>query len=129
MSLKIDGTLLLAGLTHPNLPRIYEQFTDIGRWYLVMDFIEGETLEEHLSKVKGGKLPVEKVLIRDKCARARFQRMRPRSLLLLVPRKILGAGENLVKFPRFLALRAKIVPRGVTHKLKKTWVVAVLVLL
>ncbi len=54
--------LLLAGLTHPNLPRIYEQFTDIGRWYLVMDFIEGETLEEHLSKVKGGKLPVEKVL-------------------------------------------------------------------
>src|SRR5713226_5011307 len=54
--------MLLAGLTHPNLPRIYEQFTDIGRWYLVMDFIEGETLEEHLSKVKGGKLPVEKVL-------------------------------------------------------------------
>jgi len=54
--------LLLASLTHPNLPRIYEQFTDMGRWYLVMDFIEGETLEEHLGKVKGGKLPVEKVL-------------------------------------------------------------------
>ena len=54
--------LLLAGLTHPNLPRIYEQFTDMGRWYLVMDFIEGETLEEHLSKIKGGHLPVEKVL-------------------------------------------------------------------
>ncbi len=48
--------LLLAGLTHPNLPRIYEQFTDVGRWYLVMDFIEGETLEEHLGKIKGGKL-------------------------------------------------------------------------
>jgi WD40 repeat protein len=54
--------LLLAGLTHPNLPRIYEQFTDVGRWYLVMDFIEGETLEEYLGKIKGGKLPVEKVL-------------------------------------------------------------------
>ncbi|HKF36430.1 MAG TPA: WD40 repeat domain-containing serine/threonine-protein kinase [Ktedonobacteraceae bacterium] len=54
--------LLLAGLTHPNLPRIYEQFTDMGRWYLVMDFIEGETLEEHLGKLKDGKLPVEKVL-------------------------------------------------------------------
>src|SRR6266702_5114906 len=54
--------LLLAGLTHPNLPRIYEQFTDRGHWYLVMDFIEGETLEEHLSKIKGGHLPVEKVL-------------------------------------------------------------------
>jgi serine/threonine protein kinase len=54
--------LLLASLTHPNLPRIYEQFTDAGRWYLVMDFIEGETLEEHLGKLPGGYLPIEKVL-------------------------------------------------------------------
>ena len=53
--------LLLANLTHPNLPRIYEQFRDIDRWYLVMDFIEGETLEDTLDKA-GGKLPVERVL-------------------------------------------------------------------
>src|SRR6266566_2960270 len=52
---------LLAGLTHPNLPRIYEQFNDAGRWYLVMDYIEGETLETYLDKV-GGKLPIEKAL-------------------------------------------------------------------
>ncbi|MBE3557614.1 MAG: protein kinase [Ktedonobacteraceae bacterium] len=54
--------LLLASLTHPNLPRIYEQFTDTGRSYLVMDFIEGETLEELLRKRQGEKLPVEQVL-------------------------------------------------------------------
>src|SRR5258706_13306081 len=54
--------LLLAGLTHPNLPRIYEQFTDVGRWYLVMDFIEGETMEEHLDKMSGKKLPIDKVI-------------------------------------------------------------------
>src|SRR6266704_6174323 len=54
--------LLLASLTHPNLPCIYEQFTDVGRWYLVMDFIEGETLEEHLDKMSGKKLPIDKVL-------------------------------------------------------------------
>ncbi|GCE05065.1 serine/threonine-protein kinase [Dictyobacter aurantiacus] len=48
--------LLLAGLMHPNLPRIYENFSESGRWYLVMDFIEGETLEEYLVK-RGGKLP------------------------------------------------------------------------
>ncbi|HJT59557.1 MAG TPA: WD40 repeat domain-containing serine/threonine-protein kinase [Ktedonobacteraceae bacterium] len=54
--------MLLASLTHPNLPRIYEQFTDMGRWYLVMDFIEGETLEEYLDKMSGKKLPIEKVL-------------------------------------------------------------------
>ncbi len=49
--------LLLANLTHPNLPRIYEQFNDMGRWYLVMDYIEGETLEAYLDKL-GGKLPL-----------------------------------------------------------------------
>jgi len=43
--------LLLAGLTHPNLPRIYDQFLDTGRWYLVMDFIEGQTLEARLNKL------------------------------------------------------------------------------
>ena len=52
---------LLASLTHPNLPRIYEQFSDTGRLYLVMDYIEGETLEAYLDKM-GGKLPVDKVL-------------------------------------------------------------------
>jgi len=54
--------LLLANLTHPNLPRIYDHFSDTGRWYLVMDFIEGETLEEYLQKAPGGYLPVEEVL-------------------------------------------------------------------
>ena len=54
--------LLLAGLTHPNLPRIYEQFTDSGRSYLVMDFIEGETLEEHLTGLAGKRLPVDRAL-------------------------------------------------------------------
>lgn len=54
--------MLLAHLTHPNLPRIYEQFTEDGRSYLVMDFIEGDTLEEHLEKLGHTKLPVEKTL-------------------------------------------------------------------
>jgi len=53
--------LLLAGLTHPNLPRIYDHFFDAGHWYLVMDFIEGETLEDMLDKA-GGKLPVDQAL-------------------------------------------------------------------
>jgi len=54
--------LMLASLTHSNLPRIYEQFTEMGRWYLVMDFIEGETLEEYLNKAPGGYLPLAEVL-------------------------------------------------------------------
>jgi serine/threonine protein kinase len=54
--------LLLAGLMHPNLPRIYDHFTDSGHWYLVMDFIAGETLEDHLHTAPGGHLPVQQVL-------------------------------------------------------------------
>jgi serine/threonine protein kinase len=53
--------LLLARLSHPNLPRIHEQFEEDGRWYLVMDFIEGETLEDYLED-RGGSLPVKEAL-------------------------------------------------------------------
>lgn len=55
-------TLLLAGLMHPNLPRIYDSFTEDDRWYLVMDFIDGQTLDDYLEQVNGGKLPIEEVL-------------------------------------------------------------------
>jgi WD40 repeat protein/tRNA A-37 threonylcarbamoyl transferase component Bud32 len=42
--------LMLANLRNPHLPRIYDHFSDSGRWYLVMDYIEGETLELYLQK-------------------------------------------------------------------------------
>ena len=54
--------LLLASLMHPNLPRIYDHFFDAGHWYLVMDFIEGETLEDYLAKRGTNHLPVEEAL-------------------------------------------------------------------
>ena len=54
--------LLLASLIHPNLPRIYEYFVENQRWYFVMDFLEGETLETYLGKRKNRALPVKEVL-------------------------------------------------------------------
>src|SRR5215469_1296342 len=53
---------LLADLLHPNLPRIYDHFTENDRSYLVMDFIEGQTLEEYLEQIGGGPLPVDQVI-------------------------------------------------------------------
>jgi serine/threonine protein kinase len=53
---------LLVGLNHPNLPKIQDYFADAGRWYLVMDFIEGETLETYLTHWTGGYLPVNEAL-------------------------------------------------------------------
>ncbi len=40
---------LLSALSHEHLPRIHDHFTDSEHWYLVMDFIAGETLERYLT--------------------------------------------------------------------------------
>jgi serine/threonine protein kinase len=53
---------LLSRLRHPNLPRIRDHFADRDHWYLVMDFIEGETLETILQKSPQGSLPYKRVL-------------------------------------------------------------------
>ena len=50
--------LMLAGLMHEHLPRIYDHFMENERWYLVMDYIEGETLEERFAKSRDGSLPL-----------------------------------------------------------------------
>jgi serine/threonine protein kinase len=43
---------LLARLSHPNLPQVHDFFQDgnSGRYYLVMDFVEGETLGTILAR-------------------------------------------------------------------------------
>ncbi|HVB21661.1 MAG TPA: serine/threonine-protein kinase [Ktedonobacteraceae bacterium] len=54
--------MLMKGLKHANLPRMYDHFTDPEHWYIVLEYIEGETLEEYLSHNKEGKLPIKEVL-------------------------------------------------------------------
>jgi len=51
---------LLSQLSHPNLPRLYEYFQRPQHWYLVMDFIAGETLDEYQSKA-----PRQRLLLSD----------------------------------------------------------------
>lgn len=52
----------LRRLRHPNLPRVYERFAEHFRQYLVMDFVEGQTLEQRLEAVAGKPLPEAEVL-------------------------------------------------------------------
>ncbi len=55
-------TTLQPWLKHKGVPRVYEHFTDAENWYLVMDYIEGETLEETLKHLPAGKLSLRETL-------------------------------------------------------------------
>ncbi len=46
---------MLAGLAHNRIVRIYDKFSEGNRHFLVMEYVEGETLEDRL-KAAGGKL-------------------------------------------------------------------------
>jgi predicted Ser/Thr protein kinase len=50
---------LLAALSHPNIAGIYGFEEDQGRRFLVLEFVEGETLAEHQ---RGRALPIEETL-------------------------------------------------------------------
>jgi eukaryotic-like serine/threonine-protein kinase len=53
---------LLSDLKHKSIPRIYAHFTDAEHWYLVIDFIEGVTLESYRLKSAGACLPLAETL-------------------------------------------------------------------
>jgi serine/threonine protein kinase/outer membrane protein assembly factor BamB len=44
---------LLVRLNHPGIPKIYDFFTESVRSYLVMEYVEGEDLEDVLDKTEG----------------------------------------------------------------------------
>ncbi|MFM8322099.1 MAG: serine/threonine-protein kinase, partial [Chloroflexota bacterium] len=52
---------ILANLHHPNLPRVTDYFIDGAQQYLVMDFIDGQDLQEMLED-RGGPLPENQAL-------------------------------------------------------------------
>jgi serine/threonine-protein kinase len=55
---------ILARLDHPNLPKVSDYFSDEGREYLVMDYVEGMDLREIINEArrKGEFLPEDQVM-------------------------------------------------------------------
>jgi eukaryotic-like serine/threonine-protein kinase len=52
---------VLARLEHPALPRLHDYIRKSEQWYLVLDFIEGETLEEYQNKAPNKHLVLSEV--------------------------------------------------------------------
>jgi len=52
---------VLARLSDPALPKVTDSFKESGRYYLVMEYVEGETLEDFLARA-GKPLPEAQVL-------------------------------------------------------------------
>ena len=60
---------ILARLSHPGLTTVTDFFPESGNWYLLMDYVEGKTLQERLDQARGGRLPLEEALgiVRQLC--------------------------------------------------------------
>ena len=54
---------LLKSLSNPYIPPVYGSFEERGRSYMVMQYIQGETLQELLKRKHGYALPVKDVLL------------------------------------------------------------------
>ena len=65
---------LLASLNHPNIAAIHGLEEDAGHRYLILEYVEGETLAEHLGR---GALPIDESLdaCRQKVARLGHRRV------------------------------------------------------
>lgn len=54
---------MLSSLSHPNLPHIHDAFSENNRSYLVMDFINGQTLFQMLNELNGKPLSVSQTIM------------------------------------------------------------------
>src|SRR4030067_2281014 len=44
---------ILARLTHPNLPKVHDYFTAPDKYYIIMEYVKGRTLEQILDTRQG----------------------------------------------------------------------------
>ena len=97
---------ILARLTHPNLPKVYDYFSLPGAHYIVMEYVSGSTLEQVLSGRRGK--PVDERLTLSWalqiCRAMHFlsvQRPRPIVFRDLKPANIMISRDNRVKLIDF----------------------------
>ena len=101
---------MLRELRHPNLPRVYETLAEHARQYLVMDFIEGRTLEQRQQAAGGGPLPQTEVLewARQLCSVLSYLHTRRPPIIFrdLKPANIMVTPQGQIKLIDFGIARA-----------------------
>jgi serine/threonine protein kinase len=97
---------ILARLTHPNLPKVYDYFSFPGKHYIIMEYVKGKTLEKML-KARSGR-PVDEQLALSWalqiCRAMHFlsvQKPRPVVFRDIKPSNIMIARDNRVKLIDF----------------------------
>ncbi|MDQ7823108.1 MAG: serine/threonine-protein kinase [Candidatus Eremiobacteraeota bacterium] len=95
----------LATLDHPNLPRVADFLPEGDRKYLIMEYIEGETLEDMIVSARGP-LPLEKVInyamqLADVLSYLHNQKPHPLIFRDLKPSNIMITGNGRVKLIDF----------------------------
>lgn len=67
----------LSQMRYKHLPQMYAHFMDEQHWYIVMEYIDGQTLEEYVQKNRRRALPVKQVLEigLDLCATLQYLHM------------------------------------------------------
>lgn len=95
---------MLGNLHHPNLPAFTARFTDADRHFLVMEFIDGQTLEASLER-NNGPFPERRVLgwARQLCDVLAYLHNQPRPIIFrdLKPGNIMVTRDGRVKLIDF----------------------------
>ena len=114
----------LASMAHPGTPRIYAFFSENGRYYIVMEYIQGETLEAFVTHEDDeGQIVSRKRLPREEVVRYSIQTARILEYLHAQPKPvvhqdikpanlILESQLGQVRLVDFGTARAEIPPGG-----------------
>jgi len=95
---------LLVQLNHPNLPQVSDFFEEGGKTYLVMEFIEGKTLERVLEDARG---PLDEALVMgwalQLCSVLHYlhSRLQPIVFRDMKPSNVMVTGDNQLKLIDF----------------------------
>lgn len=95
---------LLVQLNHPNLPNVSDFFEEHGKVYLVMEFIEGRTLDEIQEQAKG---PLDEMLVMgwavQLCAVLQYLHTRQPPIIFrdMKPSNVMLTRENQLKLIDF----------------------------